>query len=45
MRSTMNQNRLASLTLLSAECEILKRIDTAEVIQDFARMKARRKVF
>ncbi|KAF2902978.1 hypothetical protein ILUMI_03205 [Ignelater luminosus] len=42
LRSTMLQERLASLSLMSIECDVLKDIDFEEVINDFACLKSRR---
>lgn len=42
LRSTMLQERLTSLSLMSIECDVLKNIDFEEVINDFAHLKSRR---
>lgn len=42
LRSTMLQERLTSLSLMSIECDILNTIDFEEVINDFAHLKSRR---
>ncbi|GBP10656.1 hypothetical protein EVAR_6226_1 [Eumeta japonica] len=42
LRSTMLQERLTSLSLMSIECDILNTIDFEEVINDFAHFKSRR---
>lgn len=42
LRSTMLQERLNSLSLMSIECDMLKNIDFKEVIDDFANLKSRR---
>nr|XP_042894988.1 zinc finger MYM-type protein 1-like [Parasteatoda tepidariorum]XP_042895119.1 zinc finger MYM-type protein 1-like [Parasteatoda tepidariorum]XP_042899228.1 zinc finger MYM-type protein 1-like [Parasteatoda tepidariorum]XP_042901855.1 zinc finger MYM-type protein 1-like [Parasteatoda tepidariorum]XP_042906919.1 zinc finger MYM-type protein 1-like [Parasteatoda tepidariorum]XP_042909334.1 zinc finger MYM-type protein 1-like [Parasteatoda tepidariorum] len=42
LRSTMLQERLNSLSLMSIECDILNTIDFEEVINDFAHLKSRR---
>lgn len=39
----MGEGRLNNLAILYIEQEILNRIDTAKIIDDFARNKARRK--
>lgn len=42
LRSTMLQERLTSLSLMSIESDVLKSIDFEEVINDFAHLKSRR---
>lgn len=42
LRSTMLQERLTSLSLMSIECDILNTIDFEEVINDFAHLKSRK---
>lgn len=42
LRSTMLQERLNSLSLMSIECELLENIDFEDVINDFAQLKSRR---
>lgn len=42
LRSTMLQERLTSLSLMSIESDVLKSIDFDEVINDFAHLKSRR---
>ena len=42
LRSTMGQNRLVSLSLMSIECDIMRSIDFSDIINEFARRKARR---
>jgi len=44
LRSTIGQDRLASLAILSAEHELFRRVSTRETIEDFARIKARKKL-
>lgn len=41
LRSTMLQERLTSLSLMSIECDILNTIDFEDVINDFAHLKSR----
>lgn len=43
LRSTMGEERLNSMAILYIEQEILNRINTAKIIDEFARNKARRK--
>lgn len=43
LRSTMLQERLNSLSLMSIESDILKEIDFEEVIDDFAHQKSRKR--
>ena len=43
LRSTMLQNRLNALSLMSIERSLLREIDFSDVIEQFAGMKARRK--
>lgn len=45
LRSTMLQQRLSSLAIVSIEHEILDSLDTSKLIQDFANIKARRGKF
>lgn len=45
LRSTMTQNRLSSLALLSIENELASSLDYNEVIRDFSRIKSRRVTF
>ncbi|KAF2898899.1 hypothetical protein ILUMI_07275 [Ignelater luminosus] len=42
LRSTILQERLASLSPMSIECDVLKDVDFEEVIDDFACLKSRR---
>lgn len=42
LRSTMNQNRLTNLSLLSIEKEITKTVDFDSVIDNFSAIKARK---
>ena len=44
-RSTMGQIRLNSLTLMSLENDILKRIDFTDILHDFVDKKMRKKQF
>jgi len=45
LRSTMNQDRLRSLALLSIEAHSAESLETDQIIDDFANAKARRKPF
>ena len=45
LRSTMGQDRLANLTLLNIEPEILTDLDFQDIIDSFSTLKARRKDF
>ena len=45
LRSTMGQDRLANLTLLNIESEILTDLDFQDIIDSFSTLKARRKDF
>ena len=45
LRNTMGQTRLTSLALLSMESNILRKLDFQDVINNFAKLKARRKDF
>ena len=42
LRSTMGQDRLSSLSLLSIESDLLRKLDTDVVIKDFALKKSRK---
>ena len=42
LRTTMTQERLGYLTLMSLEEDILREVDFDELIADFARLKARK---
>ena len=44
LRSTMSQDRLSSLVLLSVKSEVLDKIDMSDIIEEFAAKKARRKL-
>jgi len=44
LRSTIGQDRLASLAILCAEHELFRKVNTRESIEDFARIKARKKI-
>lgn len=45
LRSTMGQNRLTNLAIISIESDILKELDTEDLIKQFARNKARKVQF
>ncbi len=45
LRSTMGQERLSHLTLLSLESDIVRALDFSALIKDFATHKARKKMF
>ena len=45
LRSTMGQDRLANLTLLNIESEILTDLDFQDITDSFSTLKARRKDF
>ena len=42
LRSTMGQDRLSSLSLLSIESDLLRNTDTDDVIKNFAKTKSRK---
>ena len=42
LRSTMNQDRLCSLSIISIESDIAKNINLTDMIKKFAENKARR---
>lgn len=42
LRSTMHQERLVNLSILSIERKVSKELDFTEVIEDFSKMKARK---
>ncbi|KAK6186835.1 hypothetical protein SNE40_006103 [Patella caerulea] len=44
LRSVMGQSRLVSLTILATESDVLRALDTDQLITDFAGKKARKKV-
>lgn len=44
LRTTMSQDRLNALAILSVECEIADQVDMDEIICEFARQKARKKI-
>lgn len=44
LRSTMNQERLVNLSVLSIERKVSKEIDFTEVIENFSKMKARKHI-
>lgn len=43
LRSSMSQNRLSGLSILSIESDISRAIDKEDILRDFANIKARRK--
>ena len=45
MQSTMTQDRLCDLALLSIECEIANIVDFKDIINDFAHLKVRKVSF
>lgn len=45
LRSTMHQQRLSNLSIVSIEHEILDSLDTRQLIADFANIKARKVQF
>ena len=45
MRSTMIQDRLTDLAVLSIESELARTVDFKDIIHDFADMKARKVLF
>ena len=45
LRSTMGQDRLNSLTIMSIESEIVKSIDFSDLIDSFSKLKIRRRQF
>ena len=45
MRSTMTQERLTDLAVLSIESELARAVDFKDIINDFANMKARKVLF
>ena len=45
LRNTMGHDRLSSLSLLSIENEILRSNDFNDVIEQFVRLKVRKKAF
>ena len=42
LRSTMNQERLQSLMFMSIESDIMERLDTEKLVQDFVDISTRR---
>ena len=44
LRTTMSQDRLKALAILSVESEIADQIDMDDIISEFARQKARKKI-
>ena len=44
-RTTMQQDRLNSLSLLSIESDLLRQISYKDIIKDFAIKKSRKKLF
>ena len=45
LRSTMGQNRLSNLAIISIESDLLKELDTQDLIKQFAKTKARKAQF
>ncbi|KAK4874650.1 hypothetical protein RN001_014010 [Aquatica leii] len=45
LRSTMGQNRLSNLAIISIETDQLKELDTEDLIKQFAKLKARKALF
>lgn len=45
LRTTMTQKRLAALSLLTIESDLVKEIDFGDVVDSFARAKSRKKQF
>ena len=45
LRSTMGQDRLTNLTLMTIECEIVQQLDFQDIVDSFSIVKARRKKF
>lgn len=45
LRSTMGQNRLSNLAIISIESDQLKELDTEDLIKQFAKIKARKAQF
>jgi hypothetical protein len=44
LRTTMSQDRLKAVAILSVECEIADQVDMDDIISEFARQKARKKI-
>lgn len=44
LRSTMNQDRLSSLSLLCIECEQMRKINFDDLIVDYAMQKSRKQL-
>lgn len=42
LRSTLGQNRMATLSLLSIESEVLRKLNCTEIIVNFAQQKCRK---
>jgi hypothetical protein len=42
MRSTIGQNKLSALSLLCIESELLRELDTMDIITNFAKQKSRK---
>jgi hypothetical protein len=40
----MSQDRLKAVAILSVECEIADQVDMDDIISEFARQKARKKI-
>jgi len=45
LRSTMNQDRLSDLSLLSIEWDLAKSLDYSDLIENFSTLKARKVKF
>jgi hypothetical protein len=45
LRSSMSQNRLVGLAMISIEYDMLTKIDCESIIKDFAETKARKVIF
>lgn len=45
LRSTMGQNRLSNLAIISIESDLLKELDTQDLIKQFVKTKARKAQF
>ena len=45
LRSTMKQQRLNSLTIMSSESDLVRKLDFTDLIKDFSAKKCRRHSF